>query len=203
MMGVARFINRRLAFTGPKVPVAELSFADGVSVIWSASNTGKSFTVKALDFTSGAKPKMLPDIKERQGYDKAWLDLTLPKSGQVTLTRALAGGSFGLYENWVEPGTDKKANRTLSPEHKAKESLSAFLLVEIGIVEKVIAKTQNGAKAGFSFRHLVPYPLHPGNGHDGGVEPDPNFRLQQRHAGQERPQIYNNASRRLRRDRDA
>jgi hypothetical protein len=157
MMGVARFIIRRLAFTGPKVPVAELLFADGVSVIWGASNTGKSFTVKALDFMSGAKPKMLPDIKERQGYDKAWLDLTLPKSGQVTLTRALAGGSFGLYEYWVEPGTDKKANRTLSPEHKAKESLSAFLLGEIGIVEKVIAKTQNGAKAGFSFRHLVPY----------------------------------------------
>lgn len=88
MMGVARFIIRRLAFTGPKVPVAELLFADGVSVIWGASNTGKSFTVKALDFMSGAKPKMLPDIKERQGYDKAWLDLTLPKSGQVTLTRA-------------------------------------------------------------------------------------------------------------------
>lgn len=156
-MGMARFIIHRLAFTGPKVPIAELSFADGVSVIWGASNTGKSFTVKALDFMSGAKPKMLPDIKERQGYDKAWLDLTLPKSGKVTLIRALVGGSFGLYEHWVEPGTDEKAARTLSPDHKAKESLSAFLLAEIGIVGKVIAKTQNGAKAGFSFRHLVPY----------------------------------------------
>lgn len=156
-MDAARFIIRRLAFTGPNVPIAELSFADGVSVIWGASNTGKSFTVKALDFMSGAKPKMLPDIKERQGYDKAWLDLTLPQSGQITLSRALAGGSFGLYDRWVEPGTSEVAARTLSPEHKAKESLSAFLLAEIGIVGKLIARVQTGDKAAFSFRYFVPY----------------------------------------------
>jgi Helix-turn-helix domain len=30
-------------------------------------------------------------------------------------------------------------------------------------------------------------PLHRGNGHDGGMESDPDIRLQQRYAGQERP----------------
>jgi hypothetical protein len=158
-MGIARFIIRRLAVSGPKVPTAELLFADGVNIIWGASNTGKSFTVKLLDFMSGAKPKMLPNINERQGYDKAWLDLTLPKSGQVTLVRALAGGSFGLYDRWVQPGTEEEAARTLSPEHKAKESLSSFLLAEIGIADKLISRTQNAAKAAFSFRHFVPYLL--------------------------------------------
>jgi hypothetical protein len=153
----ARFIIRRLAFTGPKVQGVELSFAEGVTVIWGASNTGKSFTVKALDFMSGGKPKMLPKINERRGYDKAWLDLTLPKSGQVTLVRALAGGSFGLYDHWVEPGTKDKATRTLSPEHKGPENLSAFLLAEIDIADKSIARTLQGAKATFSFRHFVPY----------------------------------------------
>jgi hypothetical protein len=158
-MGIARFIIRRRAVSGPKVPTAELLFADGVNIIWGASNTGKSFTVKLLDFMSGAKPKMLPNINERQGYDKAWLDLTLPKSGQVTLVRALAGGSFGLYDRWVQPGTEEEAARTLSPEHKAKESLSSFLLAEIGIADKLISRTQNAAKAAFSFRHFVPYLL--------------------------------------------
>ncbi|GLR88202.1 hypothetical protein [Bradyrhizobium iriomotense] len=157
VVGVARFIIRRLAVTGPKVPTAELLLADGLNIIWGASNTGKSFTVKLLDFLSGAKPKMLPNINERQGYEKAWLDLILPKSGQVTLVRALAGGSFGLYDHWVQPGTEEKATRTLSPEHKGKDNLSAFLLAEIGIADKSIARTQNGAKAAFSLRHFVPY----------------------------------------------
>ncbi|MGO4511089.1 hypothetical protein AB4Z51_29185 [Bradyrhizobium sp. 2TAF36] len=156
-VGVARFIIRRLTVTGPKVPTAELLFADGVNIVWGASNTGKSFIVKLLDFLSGAKPKMLPNINERQGYDKAWLHLVLPKSGQVTLVRALAGGSFGLYDHWAEPGTEEKATRTLSPEHKGKDSLSAFLLAEIGIADKSVSRTQHGAKASFSFRHFVPY----------------------------------------------
>jgi hypothetical protein len=157
MSEAARFIVRRLAFTGPKVPVAELLFVDGVNVIWGASNTGKSFTVKALDFMSGAGPKKLPDIRERQGYDKAWLHLSLPSSGQITLTRAVVGGSFGVFDRWVEPGTTEEPNRTLSPEHKAKENLSAFLLSEIGIAGKKIARTLNGDKASFSFRLFAPY----------------------------------------------
>ncbi|TAI61638.1 hypothetical protein [Bradyrhizobium sp. Leo170] len=157
--GVARFIIRRLAVTGPKVPTAELLFADGVNVIWGASNTGKSFTVKLLDFMSGAKPKMLPNINQRQGYNKAWLDLILPTSGQVTLVRALAGGSFGLYNHWVQPDTKEEATRTLSPEHKGKDSLSGFLLAEIGIADKSFSKTQHAAKVAFSFRHFVPYLL--------------------------------------------
>jgi hypothetical protein len=157
MMDAERFIIKRLAFTGPNVPVAELTFADGVSVIWGASNTGKSFTVKALDFMSGGKADTLPDIKQRQGYEKVWLDLKLPRSGQITLSRAVAGGSFGLYDKWVQPGTSEVASRTLSPEHKAKESLSAFLLAEIGIVGKLISRVQTGEKAAFSFRYFVPY----------------------------------------------
>jgi hypothetical protein len=157
MSETARFIARRLAFTGPKVPVAELLFVDGVNVIWGASNTGKSFTVKALDFMTGAGPKNLPDITERQGYDKAWLHLTLPTSRQITLSRAVMGGSFGVYDRWVEPGTNEEPTRTLSPEHKAKENLSAFLLSEIGIVGKKIARTKDGDKAAFSFRLFAPY----------------------------------------------
>lgn len=157
MSEAARFILRRLAFTGPKVPVAELLFVDGVNVIWGASNTGKSFTVKALDFMTGAGVKKLPDIKERQGYDKAWLLVSLPTSGQITLTRAVMGGSFGVYDRWVEPGTTEEPTRALSPEHKAKENLSAFLLSELGIAGKKIARTLNGDKAAFSFRLFAPY----------------------------------------------
>ncbi len=152
-----RFIIRRLAFTGPKAETACIDFVDGVNVIWGASNAGKSFIVKALDFMCGAGSE-LPEIDEIEGYDRAWLDLRLPVSGPVTLTRATKGGGFGLFTSPVEPGTEKKPDSTLSADHKAKSgNLSTFLLSELGIHDKWIAKNQNGEKASFTFRLIAPY----------------------------------------------
>lgn len=95
-MSASRLIIGRLAFTELKVPIAELSFSDGVNVIWGASNTGKSFTVKALDFMSGSKPKRLPKINERVGYDKTWLDLRF-RSQETSLSRARSPAAASNY----------------------------------------------------------------------------------------------------------
>lgn len=157
MANPERFIIKQLAFTGKDVPVAQLDFEDGVNVIWGASNTGKSFVVKALDFMTGAGDE-LPDIDQRKGYDKAWLKLSLPKSGPVMLARATNGGGFGLYTHRVEPGTKDNPDRTLSAEQRGKNpSVSSFLLAELGIADRKIAKNQSGEKVAFTFRHFAPY----------------------------------------------
>jgi hypothetical protein len=85
-----------LTFTGRDKETVELTFDAGLNVLFGASNTGKSFALKVFDFLLGGS-KALPDIKERVGYERAWLALRLPKSGDVTLMRALAGGSLELY----------------------------------------------------------------------------------------------------------
>ena len=95
MAASKRFIMRKLAFTGPGVPAKELAFNEGLNLVWGASNAGKSFTVKALNFMTGAGSP-LPNITERKGYDRCWLELDLPESGRVTLARALVGGGFAL-----------------------------------------------------------------------------------------------------------
>nr|WP_314121575.1 hypothetical protein [uncultured Brevundimonas sp.] len=153
-----RIILRGLAFTGPKVPTAEISFNDGLNVIWGASNTGKSFLVKSLDYMTGAGPEGLPAITERDGYDKAWLNVELGVGEQVQVARGLRGGDFEYREGWPSPDAAPQPNRLLQGEHRSAESWSAYLLAAIGLAHDLkIAKTQAGEKVTFTFRALAPY----------------------------------------------
>jgi hypothetical protein len=160
MADLDRFILRKLAFTGPDVETKELAFSDGLNLIWGASNAGKSFIVKALDFMMGAGAT-LPNITERRGYDRCWLELVLPKTGKVTLARGLVGGGVALHFGAVEPGAVTKPDRVLAGIHAAKtqrsESLSGFLLNELDIVDRKIARVLDGTPAPFTFRFFAPY----------------------------------------------
>ena len=62
----SRIIIRGLAFTGPNVPLVDIAFADGLNVVWGASNTGKSFLVKSLDYMTGAGVEGIPGISKRR-----------------------------------------------------------------------------------------------------------------------------------------
>ena len=161
MTDFQRIILRKLAFTGAARETAELGFVPGVNVIWGASNAGKSFTVKALDYMFGAGTP-LPEIRERQGYEACWLELDLPKSGRVTLYRSLAGGGFRLFEGELEAAQagDIAGGRQLAGLHAPKaESLSSFLLAELGVSDKRIAQNQNGKTSSLTFRHFAAYML--------------------------------------------
>ena len=154
-----RFILRRLAFTGPSKPTKDLQFVDGVNVVWGASNAGKSFAIKSLDYMFGSG-STLPDISERRGYETCWLDLDLPTSGHVTLARALTGGGFNVFKGAVEDSQGAEPVRTLAALHAPKaESLSSFLLAELGIANKRIARNLNGETNSFTFRCFAPYIL--------------------------------------------
>src|SRR4051794_25494967 len=100
-----------LSIEGKEGKKAQLAFAPGLSLIYGASNTGKSFAVKSLDFMLGGSQE-LPTIKERQPYNHVVMAMTLAKSRKVRLERALAGGSFTLREDGREP-------TTLAPRHDA------------------------------------------------------------------------------------
>jgi len=150
-----------LSFTGHDKETVRLTFNSGLNVLFGASNTGKSFTLKVFDFMLGGS-KMLPDIKERVGYDRAWLALTLPKSGDVTLMRALAGGSLELHPGHVmETKKGDKSRRRLSARHDAEktDNVSQFLLHELGLVGRHVAVDVNGRKRPLRFRDLVRYCL--------------------------------------------
>jgi hypothetical protein len=148
---------KTLAFTGTHVPRADLSLEPGLNVLYGSSNTGKSFAVKALDFMLGSS-RSLPEIEEREGYERAWLSLDLPSSGHVTLLRALAGGSFQLHVGHADsPGEADQGVRQLSArhDHTSADNLSQFLLQELGFGSKFIAIDTTGKKRSLSFRDLA------------------------------------------------
>ncbi|MFT9382201.1 hypothetical protein [Gluconobacter sp.] len=151
---------RGLSFTGPDRPVADVDFKLGLNLLFGASNTGKSFMVKVLDFMLGSS-RALPEFTERDGYDRAWLALTLPTQGDVTLMRSLSGGSFELHAGHVSSVERGKNARVLSARHDRSndDNLSQLLLNEMGFGNKYIATDANGKKRSLSFRDIVRFCL--------------------------------------------
>lgn len=148
----------KLEFTGPNATPAELMLEPGLNILYGASNTGKSFTLKAIDFMLGSS-RTLPEIDERQSYESVWLQLDLPKSGDITLMRALAGGAYDLHlpaNSAVRIGAGHN-RRQLSARHDPSntDNLSQFLLAELNLQLKSIAQDANGKKRSLSFRDLI------------------------------------------------
>ncbi|WP_040139893.1 hypothetical protein [Rhizobium etli] len=70
-----RIVINRLAMTGPERETREIGFVPGLNVIWGASNAGKSFIIKSLDYMFGSG-SLLPEIKQREGMELAGLNST-------------------------------------------------------------------------------------------------------------------------------
>jgi hypothetical protein len=147
-----------LEFTGPDAEKAKLPFAPGLNVLYGASNTGKSFAVKSLDFMLGSS-RELPDISERRAYESACLNLLLPTSGFVSLVRALAGGAFDVPASPTLSVGAGHNGRQLSARHDPSnnDNLSQFLLTELSLASKSVAMDANGKKRSLSFRDLARY----------------------------------------------
>jgi hypothetical protein len=131
-MTAPRLTIRHLAFTGPGKGAAEIGFREGCNLVWGASNTGKSLTLKAFDFMLGGS-RPLPDIGERQGYDTAWFGFTIGDE-EFTLSRSVAGGNYLLYEGlFTGPGVDViGTDLDAKHDHKKSNTLSNFLLTRLG-----------------------------------------------------------------------
>ncbi|MCF5725293.1 hypothetical protein GIV38_27115, partial [Pseudomonas syringae] len=148
---------RHLTFTGPNVEPALLEFDDGLTIIYGASNTGKSFTSKAILFMLGVS-KSLPETEEIVAYDAAWLGLTLPDGRTVTLYRATRGGHFKLYDGLVRTASPDEGT-LLRQQHDSKrtDSVSQMLLDVMGFASKYIVRDGNGTKDALSIYLLSPY----------------------------------------------
>jgi hypothetical protein len=149
-----RILLERLAFAGPNGVESSLTLEQGLNLVYGASNTGKSFACKAIDFMLGARTA-LPDIAERQRYDRAVLRLALPVAGEMILSRSLQGGPFSV---WSGLSAGAHTPGTLSARHDSKKdgNLSNVLLKEIGLAGRQIAADASGAKRALSFRDLIP-----------------------------------------------
>jgi hypothetical protein len=139
----------QLKFTGKDNKEALLDFAAGLTLVYGASNTGKSFALKALDFMLGGQTK-LPNIKERRPYDTLWLDIAFSPDRKALLERAIVGGAFKLHEG-------AGASRILAPKHDANTSnnISTFLLMQMDAAGRKVAVDSSGTHNNLTFRDIA------------------------------------------------
>lgn len=153
MISYFPIVIRHLCFTGPGKTNAVIEFANGLNVIFGASETGKSFILEAIDFMFGAGHP-LRDIPERVGYDRIFLGLEFSGDRTFTLVRATTGGQFQLYDG-LHQSIPVQEPTVLKERHSAKndENISAFLLRRIGLAEKKVRSKLSKAD-NLSFRNV-------------------------------------------------
>src|SRR4051794_17738395 len=91
------FTLRHLTLVGPNVPPASVDFSQHFTLIYGASDTGKSYVSHALDFMFGGS--RLREIQEGSKYTRALLGIDLPSAPNCTLGRPLSGGTFALFRS--------------------------------------------------------------------------------------------------------
>jgi hypothetical protein len=145
---------RHLTLIGAGVEPASIDFSDGLTAVTGPSDTGKSFIADAIDFMLGANA--LKEVPELRSYSTVLLGLHL-SSGDVTLSRAVSGGGFGLHRGDVRRGPVPVPEQTLSATHRpgADSSLSGLLLGAIGLTDRRVRRNAKGDTNDLSFRNLA------------------------------------------------
>ncbi|WP_105416418.1 hypothetical protein [Neorhizobium sp. T25_27] len=156
-MSPCTFIRiNRVVMTGPDKKTVHVRFVEGVNVVWGASNAGKSFVRRCIDYVLGSEKIEVPD--EGIGYDNVVVWMTTPKSGPVSLRRSVYGGDIYLVRGHsesvsrLEPGYE-----VLKSSHVQSPNVSRFILQESGFREARLLKNERAEKSPFSLRVLIRY----------------------------------------------
>ena len=153
-----RIVIDRLMFTGPERPAAFVEFKSGVNIIWGASNSGKSFVRKSIDYLLGGDHPTLPP--EGKGMDNYLLWLTLPGDQKVTLRASALGGEiYKAQGHLTAVDTASEVYEVFSRKHVASPNVSRFLLSAAGFRPAQLLKNERAEKSPFSLRVVMRYLL--------------------------------------------
>lgn len=145
-----------LSAVGPNVPAATLEFAPRLTVVYGASEAGKSYVIEALDFMFGAA--RLRDIPESAGYQHLLLGIEFGTDDIVTLIRRMRGGGrISVFEEDVRSLPQRPADKQLEAKHRKDDSatISYFLLDRLGIADAKLRKNKRNEVIALSFRNIA------------------------------------------------
>ena len=145
-------------FTCPDGLPVSVQFKSGVNIIWGASNTGKSFVRKSIDYLLGGELPTLPP--EGKGTDNYLLWLTLPGNRKVTLRSSALGSDIYKADGHLQAvNEDSPEYEVFSRKHVSSPNVSRFLLSSVGYREAQLLKNERAEKAPFSLRVVMRYLL--------------------------------------------
>ncbi|MEQ7330475.1 hypothetical protein ABQF09_00515 [Xanthomonas campestris pv. campestris] len=153
-----RIVIDQLLFTGSERAPVSIQFKSGVNIIWGASNTGKSFVRKSIDYLLGGELPTLPP--EGKGMDSYLLWLTLPLDKKVTLRSSALGGDIYKADGHLQAVNEGSPGyEVFSRKHVSSPNVSRFLLSNVGYREAQLLKNERAEKASFSLRVVMRYLL--------------------------------------------
>ena len=136
-------------------PAATVHFGPALTVIYGASDTGKSFIVESIEYMLGGS--QAPEVPEAAGYSQILLGLRLPDGTPLTLLRAPHSSTIHLYRSDHRSVVTAPADAQVTAAHTArsKNSLALFLMNELALADLRIRKNEAGASRSLALRDLV------------------------------------------------
>jgi hypothetical protein len=134
---------------------ATIEFGSRLTVIYGASDTGKSYVLDALDFMLGGKA--LRVIPEAAAYDRLLLGLQLSDGSTVTLSRSLRGGNIWVFEEDLRAEPTRLPDQTLLAQNRksSQGTISQFLLADLGLTDRRVRKNNRNELQAVGFRNLA------------------------------------------------
>lgn len=144
-----------LTAVGPDVRAASLEFAPRLTVVYGASEAGKSYVIEALDFMFGAS--QLRDIPEAAGYRYMLLGIDFGSDDVVTLARSMRGGRVMVFDEDVRTLPGRSADRELAAKHRKDDTdtISYYLLERLGLANAKLRKNNRNEVVAMSFRNIA------------------------------------------------
>jgi hypothetical protein len=147
---------RELRLTGPRKPPAIMKFFAGSNVISGASDTGKSYLFRCMDFVLGGE-KMSKKVDEDEGYDTLFLEFCNAEGRALTLSRHLTGGDINVHYSTIDEIDGK--GESVSWKRKGKSSspdITSVLFSFAGIKEASLRANSKGRTVRLTVRTLLP-----------------------------------------------
>ncbi|MFF1378784.1 hypothetical protein [Streptomyces sp. NPDC058308] len=144
-----------LTFAGIGREKAQVVFDPRLTVIYGASDTGKSFVTEAIDFMLGARKLAL--IPEAEGYSQILLGMELPDGSVITLMRGPQASRIGLFHSDERDLVFRAPDLDLAAQHspRSARNLSRYLLERLGLDGALIGTNDTGGTKLLGFRDLM------------------------------------------------
>jgi hypothetical protein len=144
-----------LTYAGSGRPSAQIVFGPELTTIYGASDTGKTFIVKSLEYMlGGAQLDMVP---EAEGYTQILLGLLLPDGSPLTLVRRPGTNSTHLHHEDLRDLVHRAPDAVVNSVHNARSrnSLSVHLMRAMGLGEVLIRKNEAGGTRSLALTDLL------------------------------------------------
>lgn len=144
-----------LTYAGMGRETARVDFDPRLTIVYGASDTGKSFVTESIDYMLGARKLNL--IPEAEGYSQILLGIALHDASVITLMRAPQSGRVSVFEDDIRDLVYRSPDLVLSAQHSPRttKNLSRYLMERIGLDGSLLATNDSGGTKLAGFRDLL------------------------------------------------